>query len=127
MQFAMEDLEKVVAFETALANVMSAHNNKFMFTLLSSFHFWVQRERERKKILCAKNKVSLPEADRHDTSAIYKKQTLSSLERDIPEFNWRLYLKTFVQTELPSDEPIVSYAFPYLKEMAFIVKATEPR
>ena len=72
-------------------------------------------------------KASLPEADRHDTSAIYKQQTLASLEEDIPEFNWRLYLQTFVKTELPNDEPIVSYAYQYLKEMAFIVKATEPR
>ncbi|CAL8073379.1 unnamed protein product [Orchesella dallaii] len=89
--FAMEDLKKIVEFETALAN------------------------------------VSLPEADRHDTSAIYKKQTLSTLERDIPEFDWKLYFKTFVKTELPSDELIVSYAFPYLRDMAFIVKKTEPR
>jgi membrane metallo-endopeptidase-like protein 1 len=71
--------------------------------------------------------VSIPEADRQDTSAIYRKDTLASLEKDIPEFNWKKYFQTFVHTELPSDEPIVSYAFPYLRDMAHIVKNTEPR
>jgi len=71
--------------------------------------------------------VSIPEADRQDTSAIYRKDTLAELEREIPEFKWRKYFQTFVHTELPEEEPIVSYAFPYLRDMARIVKETEPR
>lgn len=35
----------------------------------------------------------MPEADRHDTSSIYKKLTLPQLQRDVPQLNWQEYLQ----------------------------------
>lgn len=42
--------------------------------------------------------ASLPEADRHDTSAIYKKISLLQLQREVPQINWREYLQVFCRT-----------------------------
>ncbi|OXA51530.1 Membrane metallo-endopeptidase-like 1 [Folsomia candida] len=89
--FAFQEFQDVLAFETALAN------------------------------------VSIPEADRQDTSAIYRKDSIAFLQQEIPDFNWTQYFQTFVHTELGPDELIVSYAFPYLKDMAAIIKQTPPR
>jgi len=70
----------------------------------------------------------MPEADRHDTSAIYLKTDLGGLEAEIPSFGWRDYFQTTFSTSgLTPEEPIVSYAFPYLKKMAIILKHSEPR
>lgn len=35
----------------------------------------------------------MAEADRHDTSAIYKKLTLPQLQKDVPQLNWKEYLQ----------------------------------
>lgn len=35
----------------------------------------------------------MPEADRHDTSSIYKKLTLPQLQKDVPQLNWHEYLQ----------------------------------
>lgn len=37
--------------------------------------------------------ASLPEADRHDTSAIYTKITLKQLQNQVPQINWKEYLQ----------------------------------
>lgn len=37
--------------------------------------------------------ASLPEADRHDTSAIYTKITLQQLQHQVPQINWQEYLQ----------------------------------
>lgn len=37
--------------------------------------------------------ASLPEADRHDTSAIYTKITLQQLQHQVPQINWKEYLQ----------------------------------
>lgn len=73
--------------------------------------------------------VSLPEADRHDTSAIYKKMKLPQLQNEIPELNWKEYLQTTLGNEikLNNDEPIVSYAMPYLIQMGKILAKTDKR
>lgn len=73
--------------------------------------------------------ASLPEADRHDTSAIYKKITLPELQREVPELNWAEYFQTALGSDiqLQPDEQLVSYAMPYLVEMGKIVKSADRR
>ncbi|XP_058829877.1 neprilysin-1-like [Topomyia yanbarensis] len=72
--------------------------------------------------------ASLPEADRHDTSAIYKKITLHQLQHEVPQINWREYLQTTLgNVKLEDDEEIVSYAMPYLIEMGRILNETDTR
>ncbi|XP_055538182.1 neprilysin-1-like [Wyeomyia smithii] len=72
--------------------------------------------------------ASLPEADRHDTSAIYKKITLEQLQRQVPQIDWREYLQmTLGDVKLEENEEIVSYAMPYLVEMGKILNETNKR
>ena len=71
--------------------------------------------------------VSIPEADRQDTSAMYKKQTLKGIETEITDFRWREYFQSFLKTEISPEEEIVTYAYDYFKEMATIVKNEEKR
>ncbi|XP_043262154.1 neprilysin-1-like isoform X2 [Colletes gigas] len=71
--------------------------------------------------------ASLPEADRHDTSAIYRKLTLRELQREIPEIKWRVYLQEFISAPITDEEPIVVYGMPYFVEMGRIVHRTDPR
>lgn len=70
----------------------------------------------------------MPEVDRHDTSAIYRKLTLRELQREVPQLNWREYLQvTLGDGELRDDEAIVSYAMPYLISMGQILAETDKR
>lgn len=70
----------------------------------------------------------MPEADRHDTSAIYKKLTLGELQKEVPQLNWHEYLQTTLgNIELQDNESIVSYAMPYLVQMGKILSETDRR
>lgn len=73
--------------------------------------------------------ASLPEADRHDTSAIYKQLTLPELQKQVPQINWSEYLQAILgkHVQLQENEPVVSYAMPYLIEMGKILAATDRR
>lgn len=72
--------------------------------------------------------ASSPEADRHDTSAIYRKLTLSELQKEVPEIDWREYLQETVgDIRLKRDEPVVVYALPYLVSLGKILKTTDRR
>ncbi|CAD6235836.1 GSCOCG00008006001-RA-CDS [Cotesia congregata] len=71
--------------------------------------------------------ASLPEADRHDTSAIYRKLTLRELQHEVPQLNWRDYLQTFLSTSITEDEPVVVYALPYFIKMGRIIEQTDKR
>ncbi|CAL7942059.1 unnamed protein product [Xylocopa violacea] len=70
---------------------------------------------------------SIPEADRHDTSAIYRKLTLGELQREIPQLKWRAYLQEFIRAPITEEEPIVAYAMPYFVRMGSIVQRTDRR
>lgn len=72
--------------------------------------------------------VSIPEADRQDTGAIYERMSLSELERRVPEILWRDYLNAFLP-ETPADdsEPIVSYAMSYFQELGHLLARTDRR
>ena len=70
----------------------------------------------------------MPEVDRHDTSAIYRKLTLGELQREVPQLNWRKYLQiTLGDAVFSDDEALVSYAMPYLVQMGKILSQEEPR
>jgi membrane metallo-endopeptidase-like protein 1 len=71
--------------------------------------------------------ASLPEADRHDTSAIYRKLSLSQLQREVPQLNWLEYLSAFLDADVDHNEPVVSYAMPYFIEMGRIIQKTDRR
>uniref|UniRef100_A0A2M3YZA4 Putative m13 family peptidase n=1 Tax=Anopheles braziliensis TaxID=58242 RepID=A0A2M3YZA4_9DIPT len=72
--------------------------------------------------------ATLPEADRHDTSAIYTKITLPELQRRVPQIDWMQYLQTTLGTvRLQPNESIVSYAMPYLVELGKILRNTDRR
>jgi predicted metalloendopeptidase len=72
--------------------------------------------------------ASMPEVDRHDTSAIYRKLTLAELQKDVPQLNWREYLQvTLGDVELRDEEAMVSYAMPYLVQMGKIIAETDRR
>ncbi|CAK9806311.1 Nep1 [Anthophora plagiata] len=71
--------------------------------------------------------ASMVEADRHDTSSIYRKLTLRELQREIPQLKWRAYLQEFIKAPITEEEPIVAYAMPYFMQMGRIVKATDHR
>jgi neprilysin len=70
----------------------------------------------------------MPEVDRHDTSAIYRKLTLGELQKEVPELNWREYLTvTLGSVDISDDETLVSYATPYLMQMGRILAETDRR
>ncbi|EDW86306.2 uncharacterized protein Dwil_GK15832 [Drosophila willistoni] len=73
--------------------------------------------------------VSLAEADRHDTSAVYRKMELPELQRLVPQLNWTEYLQTALgeSISLQADEPLVTYGLQYLTEMGKILRATDPQ
>lgn len=69
----------------------------------------------------------MPEADRQDTGAIYKKLSLKELQTISPEFDWSSYLNTFMPIKIEMDEPVVVYAFSYLIESVKIMQKTDVR
>lgn len=71
--------------------------------------------------------ASLPEADRHDTSAIYKKVTLAQLQKIVPQFEWKRYLSSFLEAEITDEEPVVAYGLSYFVEMGKILAETDRR
>lgn len=71
--------------------------------------------------------ASLPEADRHDTSSIYRKLTLAELQQEVPQIDWLQYLKSFMDTDINQDELVVAYAMPYFIQMGKIIADTDRR
>uniref|UniRef100_A0A1W7RA63 Neprilysin n=1 Tax=Hadrurus spadix TaxID=141984 RepID=A0A1W7RA63_9SCOR len=87
-------------------------------------------QREMEEVLQFEIKLanaSKPEADRHDTGAIYNKMSLRELREKVPEFDWLSYLNTFLPTTVNEDEPVVVYALPYIEEMGKIISETNRR
>jgi membrane metallo-endopeptidase-like protein 1 len=76
-----------------------------------------------------RHQASIPEVDRHDTSAIYRKMTLADLQREVPQLNWRAYLQETLghDVDLKDEEEVVVYAMPYLIQMGRILFETDRR
>ncbi|KAK9881775.1 hypothetical protein WA026_017293 [Henosepilachna vigintioctopunctata] len=71
--------------------------------------------------------ASLPEADRHDTSEIYKKLKVGELQLLVPQIDWLKYLNSFLGTTITSEEPIVVYGLSYFVELGKILENTNTR
>ncbi|KAK9717796.1 Peptidase family M13 [Popillia japonica] len=71
--------------------------------------------------------ASLPEADRHDTSAIYRKLTLAELQKIVPQIKWLEYLTSFLNADITEREPVVAYGLSYFIEMGKILAETDRR
>ncbi|KAJ6219511.1 hypothetical protein RDWZM_005323 [Blomia tropicalis] len=65
--------------------------------------------------------ASMPEADRHDTSAIYNKKTIQELKDMVPEFDWMSYLKSFMPIDVTLNDEVVVYSVNYYKKMGKIL------
>jgi hypothetical protein len=74
-----------------------------------------------------KFQASLPEADRHDTSAIYRKLTLQELQTIVPQIKWLEYLRSFLDADINEQEPVVAYGLSYFIEMGRILAETDRR
>lgn len=69
----------------------------------------------------------MPEAERQDTGAIYKKLTLKELQSVTPGFNWTTYLNSFMHVPIELSEPVVVYAFSYIIDSIKIMQNTSPK
>ncbi|CAH1396574.1 unnamed protein product [Nezara viridula] len=65
--------------------------------------------------------ASLPQADRHDTSSIYRKMTIKHLKSLVPQIDWLEYLNTFLSSPVEETETVVAYAMPYFVQMGKII------
>ncbi|KAF7992746.1 hypothetical protein HCN44_005090 [Aphidius gifuensis] len=66
--------------------------------------------------------------DRHDTSLIYKKLSIRQLQRQVPQFNWRIYIQEFLgELNVSDDEQVVVYSLPYFIQMGRIIEKTDQR
>ena len=52
---------------------------------------------------------------------------MTVLQKEVPQLNWKEYLSTFLEINFHEEEPVVTYAMPYFKEMGRILKKTEKR
>ncbi|KAL0112027.1 hypothetical protein PUN28_013327 [Cardiocondyla obscurior] len=71
--------------------------------------------------------VSLPEADRHDTAVMYRKLTLQELQQEVPQLQWLVYLREFINVPIDEKELVVAYAMPYFVKMGRVISSTDRR
>ncbi|KAL3268210.1 hypothetical protein HHI36_007334 [Cryptolaemus montrouzieri] len=71
--------------------------------------------------------ASIPEADRHDTSEIYRKVLVGELQRVVPQINWLKYFNSFLGITITEREPIVVYGLSYFMELGRILETTDTR
>lgn len=104
------DMQQVLEFESKLANVRLGPPS--FIDILRFFVF----------------KASLPETERQDTSAIYRRFKLKELNSKVPQIRWLDYLKAcFPDVNITMEEPVVSYAISYFVEMGKLVAETDKR
>lgn len=72
-------------------------------------------------------KITQSETDRHDTTGTYLKLTLKDLQKQVPEFDWILYLRTILQIKMSDQEHVVSYAMSYFEQLGHLFKKTDRR
>lgn len=86
-----DDMQEVLDFETLLANVRKKYksntiDNKIHSNLLIKIFFFFLKS-------YFKLKASLSEIERHDTSSVYHKLTLTSLKALVPQIKWDVYMR----------------------------------
>lgn len=105
------ELLKIIEFEIEIANV-----SKFN---ISSFYFL--------RLIYVDMQITQTETDRHDTTGTYLKLTLKDIQKQVPEFDWQLYLRTILQIKMSDQEPVVSYAMSYFTQLGHLLKKTDRR
>ena len=72
--------------------------------------------------------ISIDEGDRHDTGQWYTKLTVGDLSSQVPDFDWTTYFEALMPPPgFNSSEEVVSYAMPYLVEVAKLIKSVDPQ
>ncbi|PVD37052.1 hypothetical protein C0Q70_04045 [Pomacea canaliculata] len=71
--------------------------------------------------------VTRPQAERHDTGALYKKMSISQLQQLVPQMDWLVYLRGAVSPVLSGNDEVVVFAVEYLQDMMTIVRQTDTR
>ncbi|XP_044753111.1 neprilysin-1 isoform X2 [Coccinella septempunctata] len=71
--------------------------------------------------------ASIPEADRHDTSEIYRKLLVGELQQLVPQIDWLKYFNSFLGITIDEKEPIVVYGLSYFAELGSILEKTNSR
>ncbi|XP_014483935.1 PREDICTED: neprilysin-2 isoform X2 [Dinoponera quadriceps] len=115
--------------ESSKAELKAYHNYMTSVAVLLGANPHSAAEEFDRVILLEKQlaNVSLPEADRHDTSAIYRKLRLRELQREVPQLQWLVYLQEFISAPITEEEPVVAYAMPYFAQMGRIISRTDRR
>lgn len=72
-------------------------------------------------------KITQTETDRHDYTGTYLKLALDDLQKQVPQFDWQLYLRTILQMQMSDQEPVVSYAMSYFTQLGDLLKKTDRR
>lgn len=116
---AADEFDKVIILEKQLANVC--------FAICSRHDFRLWWSSVNIKYYFSLFQISLPEADRHDTSAIYRKLTLRELQQEVPQLQWLVYLQEFISAPIDEKEPVVAYAMTYFMQMGRIISKTDRR
>ncbi|RWS29487.1 neprilysin-2-like protein, partial [Leptotrombidium deliense] len=127
-EYAEKEMADVLQFETMLANVSKFYAKKFVKPLSNSVNLSQHELHFYNDVfynLFALPQASMPEADRHDTGAIYNKMTIRELQAEVPEFNFLMYLNTYLPMEVSESEFIVVYAVDYLKSIGKLLRHTE--
>ncbi|XKL65520.1 hypothetical protein PGB90_008940 [Kerria lacca] len=71
--------------------------------------------------------ITIPEAQRQDTSKMYSKLTLRQLKKRIPHIAWDEYFNNVLLTQLEEEESIVLYSLSYFIELGKLLMNTNRR
>lgn len=111
-----EALQAYHKYMSEVAVLLGANKSTAPFELLKIIEFEIEIAN-----------ITQTETDRHDTTGTYLKLPLKDLQKLVPEFDWQLYLKTILQIKLSDQEPVVSYAMSYFKQLGYLMKKTDRR
>lgn len=70
--------------------------------------------------------TSTPE-ERANVSLLYKKMTVETLCKEVPEIDWMYYLETVLEKPISKDQNIVMFAIEYMKNLVEFLDVSEPR
>ncbi len=72
--------------------------------------------------------ITVPEEERIDTGAIYRKLSLGELKAEVPQLDWDAYFGALLQgVPHGQDEQIVSYSMPYFRDLGRVLHQTDRR
>ncbi|XP_013379563.1 neprilysin-1 isoform X2 [Lingula anatina] len=71
--------------------------------------------------------ITIPQSQKHDTSANYNKFSIKELMRQVPGIKWMNYFENYLQLPFTQDEPVVVLALTYFRDLEKIVLKTDHR